>query len=110
VVDDDEAVRAAAARRLTRAGYDVVAAPGAAVLEAVTGRRVDVVLSDLPLRDVAGARLSAAGRAAAPGVPVVFMSGAAPADGARPGPVLAKPFSPEALLAAVGAALPPSAA
>jgi DNA-binding response OmpR family regulator len=55
VVDDDDLVRAFEEKLLTREGFDVVtAADGAAALELIDGRQLDLVLLDIAMPGVDG--------------------------------------------------------
>ena len=73
--------------------------------------RFDVVLSDILMPGIAGPTMVAGLRERRPGIPVVFMSGyagpelLAEVQALTPHPLLAKPFGPDALLAAIRAAL-----
>jgi PAS domain S-box-containing protein len=105
VVDDEPQVLAVIARVLEEAGYTVVAVPsGAAALAALDGEARDAALlvTDLRMPDLGGVELAATARRAVPGLSVLFLSGfpedLPPEDA---GHLLAKPFSPEELVAAV---------
>ena len=110
LVEDERDVRAFARKVLTLAGYDVhVAASGTEALS-LLGRLAqppDLLISDVVMPGMSGIDLAAAVRSSHPEVPVLFVSGYA--DAARDGApasipkdaLLAKPFSPDELLAAV---------
>jgi CheY-like chemotaxis protein len=109
VVDDDEWVRAVAARALRRAGYGVLEAADATaalnLLGDVAGRRVRIVLTDIGMPGMSGHALARTLADRWPDVRVVLMSGQpiepdAPAHGPAL-PVLSKPFSRRDLLAAI---------
>jgi two-component system, cell cycle sensor histidine kinase and response regulator CckA len=119
VVDDDAAVRRAVCRMLLASGYAVLeAAHGGeawAILDA--GRPpVDLVLTDVYMPQMGGPALAARIAAARPALPVLFMTGGADSlaefavaaggsSAARRRAALRKPFTPDELLRAVGAAL-----
>ncbi|HEY8546887.1 MAG TPA: fused response regulator/phosphatase [Acidimicrobiales bacterium] len=120
VVDDVAAHRAVVGAWLRQAGYEVVeAATGAAALDAVESRRVDLVTLDVILPDMSGMevceRIKGAERTAA--LPILHLSGTAvaPADrneGLRRGAdaYLVEPVESDELLATVNALLRYSAA
>jgi two-component system cell cycle sensor histidine kinase/response regulator CckA len=110
VVEDEDPVRNVARRVLQRAGYRV--------LEARTGEEgvrlcregaheIDLVLTDVVMPDMSGWRLAALVRETCPGKPILFTSGYTDHAVLRHGPAtlganfIAKPFSPDALLAKV---------
>jgi len=112
VVDDEAPVRTALRRLLRLANYDVETFDGGAALLAALGRRrLDCVLLDVNLQGLNGfevlARLNEAGWA----IPTIFITASDDPDlddaarraGAKG--LLRKPFSNEALLAAVERAL-----
>jgi CheY-like chemotaxis protein len=109
VVDDEAIVRRFASRVLAEAGYNVAtAADGAEALEVVRGRGdpVRVVVSDIVMPRLNGVQLLEALSLSHPDLPIILMSGYAPAQLAERGiatpcSVLAKPFAPEVLLAEV---------
>ena len=115
LVEDDAAVRGTARRLLERRGYTVrEAVNGAQALRvwAEHGGDVDVVVTDVRMPELGGPELIAQLRAARPDLPVVFTSGYTGADprGARAGSVdreafVAKPFTGDAMLAAVAGVL-----
>ena len=112
IVEDDPGVRRFASKVLEAAGYTVLAVPdGAAAIEIRRDVPVQLLLTDVVMpgmsgRDVA-TRLSASG----PGIAVLYMSGHTDKgivhDGVlEPGiEFLGKPFTAEALLAAIDAAM-----
>jgi PAS domain S-box-containing protein len=115
LVEDDPAVRSAARRALLRAGFLLIEASDGA--EALTlcpeqgGPTIDLVVTDLVMPEMGGIELAAALRARRPGIRVLYMSGYT-RDALRrqsvlePGAVfLEKPFTPQALVNAVRAAL-----
>ncbi len=108
-VEDEDAVRAFAARALTARGYNVIAAAsGAEALEAMdsASARVDLVISDVVMPEMDGPTLLKALRARDPGLKVIFISGYAQeafgknlAEGEKFA-FLPKPFSLKQLVAA----------
>jgi PAS domain S-box-containing protein len=119
VVDDEPAVRALLVRVLGGAGYQVVAQASSAEELLANGgaEKAEVLVTDVALPGQSGVALARALLEKRPGLRVVLVSGFAPdpeaigqlvAAGAR---FLAKPFSPPALLEAVGgpALAPPHA-
>jgi two-component system cell cycle sensor histidine kinase/response regulator CckA len=113
VVDDEPAVRAVAARILERGGFRVLQAPdGAGALELVDRHGPpQVVLTDLMMPGVGGAELARRLKERWPALPIVFMSGYSPEELHRQGATVSegeliqKPFTPDALVAGVAAAL-----
>ena len=112
VVEDEESVRALAARMLERLGCRVLQAPNGAAAISLVGTRldeVDVLLTDVVMPGMRGPELAEALRMVRPDLPVVFMSGYASGDvgGAVPAvtPLLGKPFTLEELERALGASL-----
>ncbi len=110
LVDDQAAVRKMARRILTRAGYEVrEASNGLEALSQVTQEAdFDLVLSDVSMPRMGGARLAEELDAAGHHMPVVFMTGFAGSDENelfRGVSVLHKPFAPDALLRVVDMAL-----
>jgi PAS domain S-box-containing protein len=111
LVEDDAGVRATVANVLRGAGYDVLAAdrPSSALaLWAAQRARVALLLSDVVMPELDGRQLAKRLREDQPTLPVVLMTGYDPAAG-DPDPsasrMVAKPFSPEELLATVRSAL-----
>lgn len=114
LVDDEPLVRRTVERLLTRAGYTVRSAPSAeeALRIATTDPSIALVLSDVMMDDLHGPELVARIRQRVPSLPVLFMSGETrehlPSAGVGAlESFVAKPFEPQALLAAVGRALSP---
>jgi CheY-like chemotaxis protein len=115
VVDDNPALRLVARAMLEAAGHEVAeAGSGAEALDALRGRRADVVLCDLSLPGMDGLQTIRELRALQPGLKVVAMSAARPpADGdilgqaraAGAAETLCKPFDHAAVAAAVERAL-----
>jgi hypothetical protein len=106
VVDDDPAIGEAAARALTAAGYVVVvAASGEDALRLSLTSDLDLVLTDLELRDMTGEELVARLRQERPGLPAVFTARAGDSGSPDDSDVLDKPVTAERLLAAVVARL-----
>lgn len=113
VIDDDPSMRRALERQLESAGYRVV--PFASAGDYLDRQPVDdgaaCIVSDVRMPGPSGLDLQAALARAARELPIVFVSGhgdvATTAHAMKAGAVnfLAKPFTKEALLAAVGEAL-----
>lgn len=112
LAEDEEAVRKTTKRMLERAGYHVLAArhggDALRVLAEVSG--IDLLVSDISMPEVDGVTLAKRARALVPGLPVVLMSGYT--DMLTPETLssldavfLAKPFSAEELVGAVGSKL-----
>jgi PAS domain S-box-containing protein len=106
VAEDDDAVREAVMRMLTRADYRVVAAATAKdALEIITSPAVhiDALLTDVVMPDMPGPQLAERARDARPRLPVLLMSGYT--AGSLPGgpgavtdlPLIRKPFDAAAL-------------
>ncbi|HEY2806250.1 MAG TPA: response regulator [Gemmatimonadales bacterium] len=113
VVDDDRAVRQAAADGLRRAGYRVLeASSGKDALAALDkDKNVDLLLTDIQMQKMDGGELAETAQERRPELRVLFMSGytggAALHDSVRDeGPsFIAKPFVMEVLLKKVRAVL-----
>jgi signal transduction histidine kinase len=110
VVDDQDAVRELAVRILEQHDARVVAAAnGSEALQALAEHEetIDVVLTDIVMPAMSGTELARRLRAERPGLPLVYFSGhVADADRPEDGPLVEKPFSPEALVTAIGDVLP----
>jgi two-component system, cell cycle sensor histidine kinase and response regulator CckA len=115
LVEDDKAVRALVRRVLVGAGYTVLdAGSPAEALDAagsVQPGEIRLVITDVVMPGMSGVDLVGQLLGVHPGTPVIFMSGYAASevldrtslpDGHR---FLAKPFTPDNLVRAVGAAL-----
>jgi PAS domain S-box-containing protein len=115
LVEDEPVLREIAQRVLVRAGFDVTAAadPGEAIIAAETGPEpFDLLLTDVVMPGMRGPELARRLRNSRPDLRVLLASGYAEeiVDSDRhEDPLLAKPFSPETLLAAVDAVLGPAA-
>ncbi len=114
VVEDQEPVRRAVRRVLTRAGHTVMEAPnGRAALEVIRreGEGIDLILSDLVMPGMGGRELAGRARGEGHRVPFVFMSGYAEEEilrgtsGSGPVEILEKPFTPDELADAVAEGL-----
>ncbi len=114
LVEDEEAVRAFAARALASRGYQVLeAGSGLEALDVLAehGGTVDLVLSDVVMPEMDGPSLLKALRTTYPDIKVIFMSGYAEEAFARNLPegaafgFLPKPFSLKQLIEAVKQAL-----
>jgi two-component system, cell cycle sensor histidine kinase and response regulator CckA len=114
LVEDDASVREFARRSLGEAGYTVLAASDADQAIRASqrwGEVIDVLVTDLVMPGAHGPELAARIRLRRPGIGVVFMSGYSADAVDRPtghvgsGEFLPKPFTVDALRAAVGRAL-----
>lgn len=112
LVEDDDDNRELMAEVLVGAGYEVVsAASGARAVEILSGRAVDVVVTDVGMPGVGGLDVARAAKSIAPELPVVIVTGWAEreditlAKGRDVDSVLIKPVDPDALTAAVGEAV-----
>ncbi|MEV0902680.1 response regulator [Actinoplanes sp. NPDC049802] len=114
IADDEDGVREAARRILSRAGYTVLAAgDGREALRIARDHPggIDALLSDVVMPHMNGPELAAALTAEMPGTPVLYMSGYADplmTDQGQLDPdvtVVSKPFTADKLLAALHATL-----
>lgn len=108
IVDDTLPVRLMISRILSQAGYRVAtAADGVSAVALIEGRGPPgLVVTDLRMPLMRGEAFARWLARHHPGTPVLFMSGFGPEDAEQlPAPLLRKPFTPEALLGAVGRAL-----
>jgi CheY-like chemotaxis protein len=111
VVDDEEADRVVLQTILERADHEVfVAGDGREALELYDGKGIEVVITDLQMKDVHGLELITIVRDFDPRPPIIAISGTgevqlemAQALGAQR--TLTKPIRPEDLLAAVAEVL-----
>ncbi len=110
VVDDALPVRLLVARALTDAGYDVITAgDGLAAVELIQAFRTppDLVIADLLMPVMGGVQLAHWLEQHFPRLPVMFISGYAFALGTEhAGRLLAKPFTPDQVVALAREALP----
>jgi CheY-like chemotaxis protein len=106
VVEDQEPLRRLVAHVLRDFGYTVLEARDAADAIAIARKRdveVHLLLTDVVMPKMRGPELATEVRAERPQTKVLFMSGymddesLARGDGGQPPPLIAKPFSPEAL-------------
>jgi PAS domain S-box-containing protein len=112
LVEDEPAVRKVAARILRTAGYDVLEAKeGAEGLRIATQEinQIDLLLTDVVMPQLSGTELAQRIRLLRPTLPVIYCSGYL-ADALDDHPIsnetiLAKPFTSNALLAAVRTAM-----
>ena len=123
VAEDDLGVRRVLLRTLRALGYDVIeAVDGVDAIEKARahGGPIHLLLSDVVMPRMRGPEAARAIRAARPGTPVLFITGYAGEHTSTPdagrisepdraiwdeGPVLGKPFTPDALAARVRALL-----
>ncbi len=106
VVEDDDLVRAMAARGLVEAGYTTLEAEnGRAALDLIRSRRgrVDVVITDVGMPEMDGYELARQLEQVRPDLPIIYMTGYGDVEVA--GPFLRKPFSPDAFVRKVGEVL-----
>ncbi len=112
VIDDDPDVRDFIAESLSDFGYSVrTAVDGRAGLSAFADARPDVVILDYAMPGLSGGEVAARILKLVPGQPILFVSGYSESEAInRAAPharMLAKPFKPDALDAAVREALGP---
>jgi CheY-like chemotaxis protein len=102
VVDDEPMMRWLMTAALRDSYRVVVAADGQEALETLrdVGDEITALVTDVRMPRLDGVALAAALRAMDEPPPLLFVSGFM-GGGELPGPFLAKPFPPEALLAAV---------
>ncbi|HEY1604956.1 MAG TPA: response regulator [Allosphingosinicella sp.] len=113
LVDDHEGVRETTAALLRDLGHDVVpAADGAellALLNKGRGARCDLLISDYAMPHLSGAEVIRQARDTRPGLPAILITGYADAQSISRRPegvqILAKPFTPDRLAAAIAAAV-----
>jgi signal transduction histidine kinase/CheY-like chemotaxis protein len=113
VVDDDEQVLAVLARMLRSSGYEVLAAGrGDEALALANSRsgRLDLLITDVVMPGMSGPELARELRKTHPGIPVLFASGfsdiaAEELEVVSTVPILAKPYTRDAVMMAVSAAL-----
>ena len=115
VVDDEPAVRSMSARILRRGGFHVVEAATGAEALALVGLEGPprLVLTDLMMPGMGGVELARRLKERWPALPVVFMSGYWAEELTRQGllgggadrDLIQKPFTPDALVARVAAAI-----
>jgi signal transduction histidine kinase len=112
VVDDEEAMRDSCAQVLEREHLEVVAVPdGRAALQAMTGRRPDVVLVDLKMPGMSGEEFLVQARRFDPDVVAVVITGypnlASAVNAMKAGAYdfLPKPFKADELRVIIGRAL-----
>jgi CheY-like chemotaxis protein len=106
VIDDDPDVRAFISASLADYGYAVrEAADGASGLKAFAEKRPDLVIVDFAMPMMPGSEVAARVLREVPGQPILFVSGYNETDAIRAAApdaqLLAKPFRPDALDAAV---------
>jgi len=115
IAEDERALRRLSATVLRQAGYQTIeASDGQQALDLFTvhGRAIVMVVTDVVMPRMGGIELAKRLRQARPGMPLLFVTGYVDQSEAlheQGTPVLLKPFSPDALLKAVTAALASSA-
>jgi PAS domain S-box-containing protein len=109
VAEDDQGVRALIHRYLKRAGYDVVlASSGQEAVEAVKGRTIDLLVTDVVMPGMGGEGLATALRAEQPNLGILYISGyPEEVDVSRPDHTsfLRKPFTRQDLVSHLEALL-----
>ena len=110
VIDDDPDVREFVAESLSDLGYSVrTADDGAAGIEEFGKARPDIVILDYAMPGMSGGEVAAQLLELVPGQPILFVSGYSESEAIRRAApqarILAKPFKPAALDAAVREAL-----
>ncbi len=109
LVEDQDAVRKMVRRILTRAGHTVhEATNGVDALECIKQFQFDLVVSDVCMPRMGGAKLAETIRKQGDDMPIIFMTGFAGNEekGLALGTaVLQKPFAPDTLVAAIADAL-----
>jgi DNA-binding NtrC family response regulator len=113
LVDDEDGVREYARKVLELAGYTVQPAESADAAERLFRRDpagVALLLTDVIMPGRTGPELARDLRAIRPGLGVLYISGYVGGAGPLPNgsPLLEKPFTPDALMAAVRRAIGPS--
>src|SRR5262245_42189020 len=109
IVDDDDDVRRALARLLRALGHDVYVFASAEDFEAGTSD-AECAIVDISLAGLSGFDLRERLRSRTPAMPVVLMTGdvdwlARNVSRAVDTPIVTKPFEPDALQAAIAAAI-----
>ena len=113
LVEDENGIRLALVRALSRQGYDAIgAANGAEAMRLLAERPdIDLIVTDLTMPQMTGEQLAQRVEVERPGLPVVLMSGYSPSlvesgSGVRGGHhFLQKPFAIELFLRTVADAL-----
>jgi PAS domain S-box-containing protein len=112
VVEDDPGVRGFVTRVLEHAGYRVLSASGGKeAFELASGQKLELLLTDVVMPTMSGREVAALLGETHPGIRVLYVSGHAEHAIVRHGVLepdinfLAKPFTAEALLAAVDKAI-----
>jgi DNA-binding response OmpR family regulator len=108
VVEDEHELRGMMERVLTRAGYQVLEAPdGREALQLITEAHasIDLIITDIVMPWMGGEELILAVRKAGHGIPIICTSGFIKSvdelPDSAPDALLAKPFTPRQLVAAV---------
>ena len=113
LVEDENGIRLALLRALSREGYDAIGAANGAEAMCLLAERadIDLIVTDLTMPQMTGEQLAQRVEVERPGLPVVLMSGYSPtllesASGVRGGHhFLQKPFAIELFLRTVADAL-----
>jgi DNA-binding response OmpR family regulator len=107
VVEDDDSLRDAMARALSKAGFQVISAStGTGALESGRESHPDLAIIDVLLPDAGGLGVARELRREIGAVPILFVTGLTlpvMRDALAPAPVLMKPFTRRELLASVRA-------
>ena len=107
IVEDEPALRKITARTLAGAGYTVLTATSSSdALVQAAGQPIALLLTDIVMPGLLGPELAEQLSSTRPSMKVLLMSGFARATwnapaGSSPGPMLQKPFTPQALLNAI---------
>ncbi|MDB5692961.1 MAG: hybrid sensor histidine kinase/response regulator [Alphaproteobacteria bacterium] len=114
LVDDHEGVRETTAALLGDLGHDVVQAADGGEVLAILGKKgsgagFDLLISDYAMPHLSGAEVIRQAREMRPGLPAIIITGYADAQSISRRPegvqILAKPFTPEQLSAAIASAV-----
>lgn len=112
VIDDEDIVRTSCSRALAPEGYEVkLAKNGLEGMNMIKGEKFDVVLTDLKMPDMDGIEVLRKIKEEWPGVEVIIITGYQTVDTAVKSIKLGafdyieKPFTPDALIAAIVKAL-----
>lgn len=110
IAEDDVQQRTMLAHVLERAGFKVVAADDgqqALDLWRLEGQRIDALIADIDMPRLNGVELARTIRLESPRLPIILTSGRARPAGSLEDTFIAKPYSPEALIAILERLLEP---